>query len=242
MLSLLYHLIFFPYYAVGLGFLMALVLMQNIVRRKHNRAQRLIALDYLSSLTTPQLRDLLGDAALPALLKAGDFERAEFLNDILAALWPYIDASLAADLPRMIAPILRQQKPPWMQDIALTRFSLGSRPPMLTGIKACSAMVAAGAGGGIGGGGGGGTGIDAGAGGGDTRDLPEEGTKVDRITLEMDFTWSSNMDVRLTVKPLPKQTAVAGTSLVRAKVGMGNVILNGECRISHGRCAALHAS
>lgn len=72
---------------------------------------------------------------LPAWARYPDFERVQWLNDLISQLWPNIKAASAGIVREQIDPMMRKFKPAWIYDIAIHTFSLGENPIRVSAVK-----------------------------------------------------------------------------------------------------------
>lgn len=93
------------------------------------------AAEALSDMDTDQLKRLLGDVPLPVWAAFPDFERVKWVDRILAQLQPHM-AQMASDWANANADgLLKQNKPGWVRSIHMTKFTSGTKPPHITGVK-----------------------------------------------------------------------------------------------------------
>ena len=74
-------------------------------------------------------------ANLPAWIRYPDFERVQWVNDLIDQLWPNIKAAAAGIVREQIGPQLRENKPAWISDISVESFQLGEKAPRISAIK-----------------------------------------------------------------------------------------------------------
>ncbi|KAI8472355.1 MAG: hypothetical protein J3K34DRAFT_212666 [Monoraphidium minutum] len=102
----------------------------------HNRRAKERARATLSRpLTRHRLEEMLG--ALPAWLAGmgGATERLEWLNRLLADVWPVLDPVASEMIKATVEPMLDQFKPPFIAKMGFQRITLGELPVVLEGIR-----------------------------------------------------------------------------------------------------------
>jgi hypothetical protein len=80
------------------------------------------------------VRQLLLDES-PSWLRFADTERAEWLNQSIAKIWPYYTRSLDRRLRESLNPLLKNIRPSALNRLEFTKIDLGEVPPVITGIK-----------------------------------------------------------------------------------------------------------
>ena len=89
--------------------------------------------DALSALDPESLTSVLGE--LPSWLAYRDFERAGWLNRVLVKAWPYLDQATSGVIVAALAPILEVTRPTFLTSLKFERFSFGSIPARIEGVK-----------------------------------------------------------------------------------------------------------
>ena len=74
-------------------------------------------------------------ANLPAWVRYPDFERVQWLNDLLDQLWPNAAAAAAGIVREQLTPQLQANKPAWIYEIGIQTFTLGDKPPRISAVK-----------------------------------------------------------------------------------------------------------
>jgi hypothetical protein len=87
----------------------------------------------LSALDPESLTSVLGE--LPSWLAYRDFERAGWLNRVLVKAWPYLDQATSGVIVAALAPILEATRPTFLTSLRFERFSFGSIPARIEGVK-----------------------------------------------------------------------------------------------------------
>lgn len=73
------------------------------------------AREALNNLDPESLRAVLGE--LPSWLAYRDFERAGWLNRVLAKAWPYLDQATSDTIVWALSPILDATRPPFLTSL-----------------------------------------------------------------------------------------------------------------------------
>jgi hypothetical protein len=117
--------------AVASGFFFAWRV--SVKERKGERAASRAALADLSTLDESEIQDLIGE--LPAWLAFRDVERGGWVNKVLAAAWPYLDVATSDVIVAALDPILRATRPSFLTALRFEKFSFGSVPAKIEGVK-----------------------------------------------------------------------------------------------------------
>lgn len=104
------------------AFLAALLIFVLVFRRRLRRFSKLV----ISKIQREQARERL----------ATHHETAEWLNLIVGRFWGVYEPVLASDIITEVNQVLAEQCPAFLTSIKLTRFTLGSEPPIVLGIRA----------------------------------------------------------------------------------------------------------
>lgn len=72
---------------------------------------------------------------LPAWIRYPDFERVQWLNELVSQLWPNAQAAAAGIVRNRLDPMLKDSKPAWIYDIGIHTFTLGDTPPRISAVK-----------------------------------------------------------------------------------------------------------
>ena len=97
------------------------------------RAASRAALADLSALDESEIQDLIGE--LPAWLAFRDVERGGWTNKVLSAAWPYLDVATSDVICAALDPILAATRPSFLTALRFERFSFGSVPAKIEGVK-----------------------------------------------------------------------------------------------------------
>lgn len=126
--------------ATLVGFLIGAVTVSFVsaVREKQrgirdNRLQTREALADLSTLDENEIKQLVGE--IPAWLAFSEIERAGWLNKVVKAAWPYLDAATSKVIVNALDPILQSTRPSFLTSIQFEKFSFGSVPARIEGVK-----------------------------------------------------------------------------------------------------------
>jgi len=104
--------------------------------RRDRRSSQLLtrqALADLSALDEKEIKELAGN--LPAWLAFDEVERAGWLNKVVKAAWPYLDAATSKVIVNALDPILQSTRPSFLTSIEFEKFSFGSVPARIEGVK-----------------------------------------------------------------------------------------------------------
>ncbi|KAK9917790.1 hypothetical protein WJX75_008296 [Coccomyxa subellipsoidea] len=170
-----------------------------------NRQQKTEAIQALKDMDVQTLRKVLGNANLPSWINFPDFERVNWVNMVFSQLWPNLSAYFTKQAHPQLDPLLKGSKPAWIESIKLIKFDLGEKAPHISGVKVYRA----------------------------------ENQTNDEVILECDFMWAGQQDVQILVKPVPRFVSkwLIGigkviSTLIRLKVSMMRLIVNGRLRIT----------
>ncbi|GJP29665.1 hypothetical protein CLOM_g19297 [Closterium sp. NIES-68] len=72
---------------------------------------------------------------LPPWVSNPDYERVDWLNRIVAEMWPCINKAVSEAVQRDFTPLLNNYKPAFLHSLSFSHFSLGSLPPAIIAIK-----------------------------------------------------------------------------------------------------------
>ncbi|XP_030541494.1 synaptotagmin-2 [Rhodamnia argentea] len=83
---------------------------------------------------TKSLQRLLPE--IPLWVKNPDYDRVDWLNKFLLAMWPYLDKAICKTVKTIAKPIIAEQIPKYKIDsVEFEEFTLGSLPPTFHGMK-----------------------------------------------------------------------------------------------------------
>lgn len=106
---------------------------------KHwQRAQNQLVIDPLLNRTDPaqsqHIKELL--TSLPLWVHMPDMEKTEWLNEILAVLWPYIRSAAAKAIREATDDVFADlKKKATLTDLGFKTISLGEAPPLISGVR-----------------------------------------------------------------------------------------------------------
>lgn len=88
----------------------------------------------LLELDTTTLQDLMPE--IPLWVKSPDYDRVDWLNKFLLAMWPYLDKAICGSIRAIAKPIFSEYIGKFrIEAIKLEQLSLGTLPPKLHGLK-----------------------------------------------------------------------------------------------------------
>eukprot|EP00850_Spirogloea_muscicola_P020725 SM000224S07113 [mRNA] locus=s224:208503:212456:- [translate_table: standard] len=87
----------------------------------------------IDQLNEKALKRLLPE--IPAWVQNPDYDKLDWLNTFLRALWPYLDKAVCETVKQQVKPLIAQSKPGSIESIEFEEMTLGSLPPVFTGIK-----------------------------------------------------------------------------------------------------------
>jgi len=102
-------------------------------RARAEEAARAATREALNALDPEALTKVLGE--LPSWLAYRDFERAGWLNRVLVKAWPYLDKATSGVIVAALDPILDATRPAFLTSLRFERFSFGSIPARIEGVK-----------------------------------------------------------------------------------------------------------
>ncbi|KAH0456872.1 hypothetical protein IEQ34_014779 [Dendrobium chrysotoxum] len=105
-----------------------------MMRRSTKRISKAVDIKILGSLNRDDLRKLCGDK-FPEWISFPAFEQVKWLNKQLSKLWPFIAEAATAVVKESVEPLLDDYRPSGITSLRFSKFSLGSVPPKIEGIK-----------------------------------------------------------------------------------------------------------
>lgn len=205
------------YSTLLLGLVVGAALSWGFLRNLYDRSKLKKGYEYMQRLDARKIREVLGEAQLPAWLQFPDHERVQWIDDILLQLWPYVDLAVGEEVRRQAEPLLAEQKPAWIQVCAAFMKQADERPwtgplsaraglaprHLFTGNHPAQDHR--------------GKGERTGAffAGATTADRfqgppfqqvynPAARGNVQEVLVDFDFQWAGDQDIKLAVKPIPK--------------------------------------
>lgn len=113
--------LYFPISALCFGYLKA----------QKDRADRKAAIGIISD---PAIMKLVIEE-MPSWVSDAEFQRVEWINNILQKLWGNLATAVEVEVMKSIQPILDKHTPPFLTMLKLKRISLGSISPKIVGIR-----------------------------------------------------------------------------------------------------------
>eukprot|EP00793_Prasinoderma_coloniale_P000571 PRCOL_00003719-RA len=121
-----------------LGVAAAVLLVRAAEARARTRAARSAAVPVLAECTPPTLKQLKLSASLgdvPSWVSYPDFERTNWINQLLKKMWPFIAAYVGDMILESVNPMIEYYRPPSIKTMKLSVADLGTVPPVLAGVK-----------------------------------------------------------------------------------------------------------
>ncbi|GJP52692.1 hypothetical protein CLOM_g11785 [Closterium sp. NIES-68] len=86
--------------------------------------------------TTPEEEDLQRYYSyLPPWVSNPDYERVDWMNKLIAEMWPYLNRAISEQIREQATPMLKGQKPAFLETLEFQELDLGTIPPAVIGIK-----------------------------------------------------------------------------------------------------------
>ncbi|OEL20970.1 Synaptotagmin-5 [Dichanthelium oligosanthes] len=105
-----------------------------MVRRSRKRIAKAADIKVLGSLCRDDLRKLCGDN-FPEWISFPQFEQVKWMNKHLSKLWPFVADAATAVVKESVEPLLDDYRPPGIQSLKFSKFSLGTVSPKIEGIR-----------------------------------------------------------------------------------------------------------
>ncbi|XP_039141530.1 synaptotagmin-5-like [Dioscorea cayenensis subsp. rotundata] len=102
--------------------------------RSAKRITKAMDIKLLGSLNRDDLKKLCGDS-YPEWISFPLYEQVKWLNKQLGKLWPFISEAVTAIVKESVEPLLDDYRPPGISSLKFSKFSLGSVPPKIEGIR-----------------------------------------------------------------------------------------------------------
>ncbi|KAM0942869.1 putative C2 domain, calcium-dependent lipid-binding transcriptional regulator, plant [Dioscorea sansibarensis] len=102
--------------------------------RSAKRITKAMDIKLLGSLNRDDLKKLCGDS-YPEWISFPLYEQVKWLNKQLGKLWPFIAEAATAVVKESVEPLLDDYRPPGISSLKFSKFSLGSVPPKIEGIR-----------------------------------------------------------------------------------------------------------
>lgn len=115
------------------GFLSGIFLTYVACKRERKREALGDAASALTKAKKEGLESALG--VLPAFLVFPDYERVQWINQMLEKLWPFVARAASETLPGVLQPLLDEYCPSGLGHVQIREIRPGTKPPILGGIK-----------------------------------------------------------------------------------------------------------
>ncbi|XP_043805677.1 calcium-dependent lipid-binding protein isoform X2 [Manihot esculenta] len=101
--------------------------------QKH-QASFQVDIKLLGSLSRDALKKICGDN-FPQWISFPVFEQVKWLNKQLGKLWPFVADAATMVVKESVEPLLEEYRPPGITSLKFSKFSLGTVPPKIEGIR-----------------------------------------------------------------------------------------------------------
>ena len=118
-------------FAAGATFVGLQMSMQQTKRTIQSNTRQ--ALAEISVMDEEEIQEMFGE--LPSWLAFEDFERGGWINKVVSAAWPYLDEATSNVIVGALDPILQATRPNFLTTLRFERFSFGSVPARIEGVK-----------------------------------------------------------------------------------------------------------
>ncbi|KAI5564405.1 hypothetical protein BDE02_14G057900 [Populus trichocarpa] len=102
--------------------------------RSTKRVAKAVDIKLLGSLNRDDLKKICGDN-FPDWISFPAFEQVKWLNKQLGKLWPFVAEAAALVVKESVEPLLEDYRPPGITSLKFNKFSLGTVPPKIEGIR-----------------------------------------------------------------------------------------------------------
>ncbi|XP_024450430.1 calcium-dependent lipid-binding protein isoform X2 [Populus trichocarpa] len=102
--------------------------------RSTKRVAKAVDIKLLGSLNRDDLKKICGDN-FPDWISFPAFEQVKWLNKQLGKLWPFVAEAATAVVKESVEPLLEDYRPPGITSLKFNKFSLGTVPPKIEGIR-----------------------------------------------------------------------------------------------------------
>lgn len=102
--------------------------------RSTKRVAKAVDIKLLGSLNRDDLKKICGDN-FPEWISFPAFEQVKWLNKQLSKLWPFIADAATMVVKESVEPLLEDYRPPGITSLKFSKFSLGTVPPKIEGIR-----------------------------------------------------------------------------------------------------------
>uniref|UniRef100_A0A0C9RZ17 TSA: Wollemia nobilis Ref_Wollemi_Transcript_1485_2536 transcribed RNA sequence n=1 Tax=Wollemia nobilis TaxID=56998 RepID=A0A0C9RZ17_9CONI len=118
---------------IGIAIVVAFVYSENT--RAKRRSQRAVQIAALSRLTVEDTRKLLPKEFFPPWVVFSEFQKLNWLNHELVAVWPFVDKAASQMIKAIAEPVLEQYRPAILSSLTFSKLTLGTVAPQFTGVK-----------------------------------------------------------------------------------------------------------
>ncbi|KAB5569118.1 hypothetical protein DKX38_002911 [Salix brachista] len=102
--------------------------------RSTKRVAKAMDIKLLGSLNRDDLKKICGDN-FPDWISFPAFEQVKWLNKQLSKLWPFVAEAATAVVKESVEPLLEDYRPAGITSLKFNKFSLGTVPPKIEGIR-----------------------------------------------------------------------------------------------------------
>ncbi|KAJ6320480.1 hypothetical protein OIU78_015801 [Salix suchowensis] len=102
--------------------------------RSTKRVAKAVDIKLLGSLNRDDLKKICGDN-FPDWISFPAFEQVKWLNKELGKLWPFVAEAATVVVRESVEPLLEDHRPTGITSLRLNKFSLGTVPPKIEGIR-----------------------------------------------------------------------------------------------------------
>ncbi|CAN1236643.1 Calcium-dependent lipid-binding protein [Linum grandiflorum] len=102
--------------------------------RSNKRISKAADIKLLGTLNRDDLKKLCGDN-FPEWISFPVFEQVKWMNKKLGKLWPYVADAATMVVKESVEPLLEEYRPPGITSLKFNKFSMGTVPPKIEGIR-----------------------------------------------------------------------------------------------------------
>ncbi|CAI0385546.1 unnamed protein product [Linum tenue] len=102
--------------------------------RSNKRVSKAVDMKLLGTLNRDDLKKICGDN-FPEWISFPVFEQVKWMNKKLGKLWPYVADAATMVIKESVEPLLEEYRPPGITSLKFNKFSLGTVPPKIEGIR-----------------------------------------------------------------------------------------------------------
>lgn len=89
----------------------------------------------IDDMSNEDLHRLLGGKHVPAWVNFPDFQRVQWVNDVIGQMWPRINAVATQRFHEFADPLIQQSKPSWVYQVEMQKCTFGDVPPRVDAVK-----------------------------------------------------------------------------------------------------------